>query len=75
MYACVGVRSAGTGITDSCDLLCGCWELNPGPLEEQPVLLTAEPSLQPLINTSLGLYTHDKVAICCLTTLFFSKIL
>ena len=27
---------------------CGCWELNPGPLEEQPVLLTAEPSLQPL---------------------------
>ena len=23
------------------------WELNPGPLEEQPVLLTAEPSLQP----------------------------
>ena len=25
---------------------CGCWELNPGPLEEQPVLLTAEPSHQ-----------------------------
>jgi hypothetical protein len=25
----------------------GCWELNLGPLEEQPVLLTAEPSLQP----------------------------
>ena len=26
---------------------CGCWELNWGPLEEQPVLLTAETSLQP----------------------------
>jgi hypothetical protein len=24
-----------------------CWELNLGPLEEQPVLLSAEPSLQP----------------------------
>ena len=21
---------------------CGCWELNPGPLEEQPVLVTAD---------------------------------
>jgi hypothetical protein len=25
---------------------CGCWELNSEPLEEQTVLLTAEPSLQ-----------------------------
>jgi hypothetical protein len=25
---------------------CRCWELNPGPLEEQPMLLTVEPSLQ-----------------------------
>ena len=25
----------------------GCWELNSGPLEEQPVLLITEPSLQP----------------------------
>jgi hypothetical protein len=24
---------------------CGCWELNSGPLEEQSVLLTTEPSL------------------------------
>jgi len=28
---------------------CGCWELNSGPLEEQTVLLTSEPSLQPLM--------------------------
>ena len=44
---CEGVGSTGTGVTDSCELLCGCWELNPAPLKEQPVLLTAEPSLQP----------------------------
>ena len=43
---CKGVQSHGTGATDSCKLPCGCWDLNPGPLEEQPVLLTTEPSLQ-----------------------------
>jgi hypothetical protein len=30
-----------------CEPPCGCWELNSGLLEEQSVLLTAEPSLQP----------------------------
>jgi len=34
-------------ITDGCEPPYGCWELNSGPLEEQSVLLTAEPSLQP----------------------------
>jgi hypothetical protein len=34
-------------ITDGCEPPCGCWELNSGPVEEQPVLLTAEPSPQP----------------------------
>jgi hypothetical protein len=34
------------GITDGCEPPCGCWEINSGPLEEQPVLLTTEPSLQ-----------------------------
>ena len=29
-----------------CDqLLCRCWELNPGPLEKQPGLINAEPFL------------------------------
>jgi hypothetical protein len=34
----------------------GCWELKLGPLEEQSVLLTAEPSLQPplLISQSIN---------------------
>ncbi|ERE74288.1 E3 ubiquitin-protein ligase [Cricetulus griseus] len=42
------VGSSGTGVTDSCELPCGCWELNPGPLEEEPGLLTTEPYLQPV---------------------------
>jgi len=34
-------------VVDGCEPPCGCWELNSGPLEEQTVLLTSEPSLQP----------------------------
>ena len=34
-------------LIDGCEPPCGCWELNSGPLEEQAVLLTTEPSLQP----------------------------
>ena len=45
-----GVGIHGTGITDGCELPCGRWELNPGPLEEQAVLLTTELSLQPLTD-------------------------
>jgi hypothetical protein len=47
VYLCEGVRSPVTGVTDSCELPCGCWELSLGPLEDQPVPLTTEPSLQP----------------------------
>ena len=43
---CESVRSHGTRITDSCELPRGCWELNSSLLEEKPVLLTTEPSLQ-----------------------------
>jgi hypothetical protein len=32
---------------DGCEPPSGCWDLNSGPSEEQSVLLTAEPSLQP----------------------------
>jgi hypothetical protein len=39
-------RRAPDLITDGCEPPCGCWELNSGLLEEQSVLLTAEPSLQ-----------------------------
>jgi hypothetical protein len=34
-------------ITDGCEPPWTCWELNSEPLEEQSVLLTTEPSLQP----------------------------
>jgi hypothetical protein len=44
---CESVGAPETGVTKSCDLPCGCWELNLGPLEELPVLSTTEPSLQP----------------------------
>ena len=43
---CKGVRHPETGVTDSYELPRGCWELNPGPLEEQSVLITTEPSPQ-----------------------------
>ena len=39
-------KKASDLIIDGCEPPCGCWELNSGPLEEQPVLLTTEPSLQ-----------------------------
>ena len=32
------VGSPGPGVTGGYELLCGCWELNPGLLQEQPVL-------------------------------------
>ena len=34
-------------IKDGCEPLCGCWDLNSGPLDEESVLLAPEPSLQP----------------------------
>lgn len=39
-------RSSESGITDHCKIPCGCRGSNPGCLEEQPVLLMSEPSLQ-----------------------------
>jgi hypothetical protein len=40
-------KRASDLITDGCEPSCGCWDLNSGPSEEQSMLLTAEPSLQP----------------------------
>jgi hypothetical protein len=37
-------KRASDPITDGWEPPCGCWELNSGPLEEQLVLLPAEPS-------------------------------
>jgi hypothetical protein len=38
-------RILETGVTDDYELPCGCWELNSGPLREQPGILTAELSV------------------------------
>jgi hypothetical protein len=35
---------------DGCEPPCGPWDLNSGCSEEQSVLLTAEPSLQPMTS-------------------------
>ena len=42
-----GQKRAPDLITGGCEPPCGCRELNSGPLEEQAMLLTTEPSLQP----------------------------
>jgi hypothetical protein len=44
--------------TDGCEPPCGCWELNSGPLVEQPMLLTTEPSLQPSSFVRIILCEH-----------------
>lgn len=41
-----GIKSPGTGVADGCELLCGSWEQNPGPLAEWVMLLMGEPLLQ-----------------------------
>ena len=46
-----GQKTAPDLITNGCEPPCGCWELNSGPLEEQSVLLTSEPSPQHLAYT------------------------
>ena len=43
--------------TDGFEPLCGCWDLNSGPSEDQSVLLTTEPSLQPLVRVSIPAQT------------------
>jgi hypothetical protein len=40
-----GIKSLGVGVTDGCEPPCGSWELNQGPLKEQPMSITVELSL------------------------------
>jgi hypothetical protein len=58
-------------IMDDCEPLCGCWDLNSGPSEKQSVLLTTEPSLQPLflfvclfVCFCLLFSLQDRVSLC-----------
>jgi hypothetical protein len=41
-----GIGFFETDVTGGCDLRCRYWQLQLCPLEEQPVLLTAEPLIQ-----------------------------
>jgi len=47
-----------TGVIDTFEPPCESWELNPGPLERQPVFLVTEPSLQPKVS-SLNLLSFN----------------
>jgi hypothetical protein len=49
-------------IMDGWEPPCGCWDLNSAPLEEQSVLLTTEPSLQP---PHASLWYKDFVSFAC----------
>ena len=44
--ACLKKRASDPPV-DGCEPPCGCWELNPGPLEEQSVFLTTDLSPSP----------------------------
>lgn len=48
-----GVGYPGPGKRGGGGLTSGCWASNLGSLEEQPVLLTSQPSLQPQMRCSL----------------------
>ena len=49
-----GQKRAPDPITDGFEQPCGCWKLNSGPLEDQAMLLTSEPSFKaPDVQDSL----------------------
>ena len=52
--------SPRAGVAEGCEILQECWESNPSLLQEQPVSLTIELSLQPL----LYLFFQDRVSPC-----------
>lgn len=55
-----GLKSPETGVTEDCELPCGCWEPSLGPLQEQQKLLTIEPRKDSiLIKSNLFIY------FCC----------
>ena len=52
-------QSPGTGVMNGCEPPCGCWELDPDPLEEQTMLLSIDPSLQPCPLSKHNIYIHQ----------------
>jgi hypothetical protein len=54
-------------IMSGCEPLCGCWDLNSRPLEDQSLLLPAEPSLSPQ-NYILTVYQSS---VCKIPNILF----
>lgn len=57
------VRYTETGVTNSYDLPCGWWELNLGSLQEQQMILTAEPSALKNRILVFGQYNAESEAV------------
>ena len=51
------------GVTDNCEQPGGCWESNPGLLEEQLVLLTTESSFQLVCVCVLIIFLKNHVCV------------
>jgi hypothetical protein len=45
-YMNVGQEEDCRSLEPTCEPSCGCWKLNPGPLQEEQMLLAADPSPQ-----------------------------
>lgn len=63
-----GVVSPGPGVMDGYEPPCGCWKSNPGPLQEQPVVLLAGP----ISSSSPPPLTQNGVNINKINTCLFS---
>jgi len=56
------VRYPGTGVTNSCKLPRGCWELIPGPLWKQPVLLNHLSSTHQVLTMHFSILMKEFLA-------------
>ena len=54
IYVCLRMLGPGTGVTNSCEMSCGCWELNPDPLVKQPVFLASHRVARKDLGHQLG---------------------
>jgi len=66
MYVSTLSLTSDMPFTDGCEPPCGCWELNSGPLKEQSLLLTTEPSLQPPVDLILTRITLFRIHLTVL---------
>jgi hypothetical protein len=62
LFACMAANQKRTSdpSINGCELPCCCWELNSEPLEEQPVILTFDPSLRPSLKKKKSYILRDR---------------